>query len=172
MKFSMDFGDTNFIGLVNADLYKSFVDEDWDLDMLLQHFSNEMKNGSIVICQMTEAGIEHSWKVEAEVGLREIKSKCFRKAEGCIKVTTNQLYLVDYDCLTMAAQFSSDKIPDNNCAKYKIDIENGIYVVEIIQFYNVDRNEYVGTDKVDIMFNFIKVPCFQPIGDKVLWCTF
>ncbi len=43
MKFCMEFGDTNFIGLVNAWQYKSFVDEDWELDGLLQHFSPEMK---------------------------------------------------------------------------------------------------------------------------------
>lgn len=34
MKFCMEFGDTNFIGLVNAWQYKSFVDEDWELDGL------------------------------------------------------------------------------------------------------------------------------------------
>ncbi len=60
MKFYMNFGDTNFIGLVNTDQYKSFVDEDWELDILLQHFGNEMKMGHILVCQMTEEEIEHS----------------------------------------------------------------------------------------------------------------
>lgn len=39
MQFYMDSGDTNFIGVVNAEQYKSFVDEDWELDSLLQHFT-------------------------------------------------------------------------------------------------------------------------------------
>ena len=43
MKFSMDFGDTNFIGVANAKEYQSFVDEDWELDQLLNHFGSEMK---------------------------------------------------------------------------------------------------------------------------------
>lgn len=60
MRFCMKFGDTNFIGVVNAERYKSFVDEDWEFEMLLQHFTNEMKNGNILVFQMTEEGIEHS----------------------------------------------------------------------------------------------------------------
>lgn len=43
MQFCMKYGDTNFIGVVNADQYKSFVDEDWELEMLIQHFNDEMK---------------------------------------------------------------------------------------------------------------------------------
>ncbi|MED0668881.1 hypothetical protein P4S95_01410 [Aneurinibacillus aneurinilyticus] len=173
MKFCMNFGDTNFIGVVNADKYKSFVDEDWELDdILLQHFGNEMKQGHILVFKMTEEGIEHSWSVDVKIGTEEITHPCFRKAVGYIKVTENKLYLVDYDCLTMAAQFEDEKVPDKNCSNYKIDIENGVYKVEVIQYYNVDENEYVGTNKTNILLNVIKVSDFQPIVDKVFWCTY
>jgi hypothetical protein len=40
----MKYGESKFIGVVNGK-YKTFVDEDWELAMLLQHFSNEMENG-------------------------------------------------------------------------------------------------------------------------------
>ena len=30
----MDFGDTNFIGVANTNKYESFVDEDWELDII------------------------------------------------------------------------------------------------------------------------------------------
>ncbi len=172
MKFSMDFDDTNFIALVNAAKYKSFVDEDWNLDMLLQHFSNEMKSGNILVFQMTEEGIEHSWRVDVNFKSELKEQKCYRKSEGYIKVTENQLYVVDYGCLTMAAQFATEKVPNDNCSKYKINIENGIYKVDIIQFYNADKDEYVGTNKIDILFNFTKLPYFEQIVNKVIWCTF
>ncbi|WP_338128714.1 hypothetical protein [Aneurinibacillus migulanus] len=168
----MKYGDTNFIGVVNAERYKSFVDGDWELEMLLKHFTNEMKDGNILVFQMTEEGIEHSWNVEVKIGTEVIEQKCFRKAESYIKVTENQLYLVDYDCLTMAVQFESDKVPDKNCSNYKIDIENGVYKVDIFQFYNVDKDEYVGTNEQDILLNFIKVSDFQKTADNVLWCSF
>lgn len=76
MKFCMKFGDTNFIGVANAEKYKSFVDEDWELNQLLQHFANEMKEGNIIVLQMTEKGIEHSWNVEVKIG-EELMKKIF-----------------------------------------------------------------------------------------------
>jgi len=168
----MEFCDTNFIGVVNADKYKSFVEKDWELDVLLQHFGNEMKKGHILVFQMTEEGIEHSWNVSVKIGTKEIDHKCFRKAVGYIKVTKNELYLVDYTCLTMSAQFEDEQLPDKNCSDFKIEIENGVYKVVAIQYYNVDENEYVGTNNVDILLNFVKVSDFQVLDDKVFWCTF
>lgn len=172
MKFCMDFGDTNFIGVANTATYHSFVNEDWELDELLQHFDNEMKQGHILVCQMTEEGIEHSWKVDVQIGTEKAASKCFRKAEGHIEVTENQLYLVDYDCLTMAAQFEDSKVPDQNCSRYQFEIENGFYKVEIIQHYNVDEGEYVGERETDILLNFIKVPKLESSVERVFWCTY
>lgn len=169
MRFYMDAGDTNLIGMDNVEQYKSFVDEDWELDILLKHFNDEMKNGHILVCQMTEEGIEHSWNVEVKIGTNTVEHKCFRRTEGYIKVTDNQLYLVDYDCLTMAAQFESDKVPDKNCSRYKIDIENGIYKVTIVQYYNVDKDEYVGTSDKDMLLHFTKVAEFQQSINHVLW---
>ncbi len=96
----------------------------------------------------------------------------FRKAVGYIKVTDNQLYLVDYDCLTISAQFEDEKVPDKNCSTYKIEIENGVYQVELVQYYNVDTDEYVGVNETDILLHFIKVSDFQSVADTVFWCTY
>lgn len=92
--------------------FKSLEDEDWELDSLLQHFGDEMRQGNILVFQMTEKGIQHSWRVDVRVGIEETTHKCFRKAVGYIEVMDNQLYSVDYDCLTMAAQFEKEKVPD------------------------------------------------------------
>lgn len=172
MKFCMQYDDTNFIGIVNVIKYNSFVHEDWNLNMLLKHVANEMKAGNILVCQMTEEGIEHPWNIEVNIGSILTEQKCFRKSVGYIKVTENQLYLVDYTCLTMAAQFEDEKMPDENCLNYKIDIETGIYKVDIIQFYNVDKDEYIGNSESDILLNFTKTSEFQQPLDKVIWCSF
>ncbi|WP_152657774.1 hypothetical protein [Oceanobacillus sp. CFH 90083] len=168
----MNFGDTNFIGVANADTYKSFVDEDWELDNLLQHFGDEMKRGHILVFQMTNEGIEYSSRVDVRVGAEEFVHTCFRKAVGYIEVTESQLYLVDYDCLTMAAQFEDNKVPDQNCSKYKMEIENGFYKVEIVQYYNVDKDEYVGMRETDVLMNFIRASDIETIAESVFWCTY
>src|SRR5690625_2952067 len=98
---------------------------------------------------MTEEGIEHTWKV-----------------------TENRLYLVDYDCLTMAVQFEDEKVPDQNCTRYKKEIENGFYKVEVFQYYDVDNDKYIGTNETDILLHFIKVPVIKPNVEKDFWCIY
>jgi len=172
VKFCMNFGDTNFIGVANAKEYHSFVDEDWELDQLLNHFGSEMKKGNVLVCQMTEEGIERSWNVEVKIGTESDIGTYFRKATGYINVTNNQLYLVDYDCLTMAAQFEDHSVPDENCSKYRIDIKNGVYKLDFIQFYNVDKDEYTGNDGTNLLLNFTEIVHVEETVDEVFWCTY
>lgn len=172
MKLHLEYGDTNFIGLVNAERYQSFVDEDWELNMLLQHFADEMNKGNTLVCQMTEEGIEHSWMVEIRFEDNFTDEHCYRRTEGYIRVTDGSLVLVDYTCLTMAAQFDDCKVPDENCSKYTIALKNGIYKVDIVQFYNADREEYVGGDDAELIINFTEVHEFGANGDKVIWCSY
>lgn len=168
----MKFGDTNFIGVANPEKYNGFVDEDWKLDTLTHHFAKEMKKGNILVFQMTEEGIEHSWDVTVNIGTEEINPTCFRREIGYLSVSNNHLYLVDYDCLTMAAQFEDERVPDKNCSNYKIDIPNGNYEVEVIQYYDVDQNKYVGTNQTDLLLNFIQTSNFQPTDTNVFWYTY
>ncbi|HLS35154.1 MAG TPA: hypothetical protein VK061_02835 [Bacillota bacterium] len=121
---------------------------------------------------MTEEGIEHTWKVTVEVGTGELADKFYRKVIGYIEVTENRLYLVDYDCLTMAAQFEDEKVPDQNCSRYKREIENGFYKVEVFQYYDVDHDKYIGKNETDILLHFIKVPVIKPNVEKVFWCIY
>ena len=131
-----------------------------------------MTKGNVLISQMTQEGIEHYWKVTVNISTEEMNTNCFRRATRYLSVTNNELYLVDYDCLTMAAQFNDETVPDENCSNYKIPVDNGNYKIEVIQYYDVDQNEYTGSNETDILFNFIKTPHFQPNTSGVLWCTF
>lgn len=172
MNISLKFGDTNFIGIVNSQAYNSFVDEDWELVQLLDHFSNEMMRGNILVYQMTNEGIEHSWNIKIELGKDSIDKICFRKAEGYIKVTDNKLYVIDYDCLTMSAQFEDSKVPDDNCEKNLIKLENGIYKVFFYQYFNADKDEFIGRSDIDVEIVFTPVSNFNVSAHKVFWCTY
>ncbi|MDR9745211.1 hypothetical protein [Paenibacillus taichungensis] len=173
MNICLKFGDTNFIGLVNAHKYNSFVNADWELEELLQHFRNEMINGNILVYQMTSEGIEHSWNIEIELDLLPRVDKLyFRMAEGYINVTNSKLYIVDYDCLTMSAQFEGEKIPDQNCEKNQINLKNGIYKVTFCQYYNADENKFIGRKDIDIRVILTEVSEIMEQVGKVFWCTY
>ena len=40
--------DSGFLAIVNSNTYKSFVDEDWQLNQLMKHFVDEMNNMNII----------------------------------------------------------------------------------------------------------------------------
>ena len=172
MKINFDVGDTNFIAIVNSNQYKTFVSEDWDLGMLRKHFIEETKEGNILVMQMTEEGIESNWNIEIKNNENFKEQLCFRKSEGYIKVDDGCLYLVEYTCITMAAQFKDDIVPDEYCSNYKINLKNGIYKVDIIQFFDVDNNKHVGIDTVDMILNFIEVFKFEQVADDILWYSY
>lgn len=154
-KIYFNVGDTNFLALVNKDTYNSFVDEDWELSMLSEHWDKEAKKGNILVFGMTEQGIETDWTIGIEYGESNIE-KFYRKTIGYIKVTKGALNFVEYTCLTMAAQFEDNKVPDEYCEPFSIEIENGLYKVEVVQYSNVDSEEHIGNEEIDIQFNFIK----------------
>lgn len=172
MEFCLNRGDTNFIALVNADKYKTFVDEDWEFEPLLQHFSDEMAKGNTLVFQMTDEGIEHSWTIEVKFEATLSDLECYRRTEGYIEVTDNKLYIIDYDCLTMAAQFKDCSIPDKNCANNRIELKNGSYKVEIVQYYNADNGEHIGDDKINMLMNFMEISDVGVNADKVIWCSY
>ncbi|EJO5347718.1 hypothetical protein NRP93_001806 [Clostridium botulinum] len=44
--------------------------------------------------------------------------------------------------------------------------------IGLVNFYDVDKDEYIGTYEKDVLLNFTKVSEFQHTADKVLWCSF
>ena len=169
-KFCMNYGDTNFIAIVNPNTYSSFIREDWDLKThLLPHFAKRMQEGNIIVIQPTGKGVEYSWNIDVKIGTDIDEGRFYRKAESGIKVTNNELYLVDYDCLTMAAQFNDERVPDGNCSQYRIDIKNGIYKVTVIQYYNVDENKYFSDDGKEFVIFFHETSTFNQIQSGVIW---
>lgn len=154
-QFLFDIGDTNFLALVNAETYHSFVNEDWTLGELFSHWGNEAKEGNILVFGMTQEGTQANWRIG--VGFKEAEEQTYyKKATGAIKVTDNSLYIVEYNCLTMAAQFNDCKVPDKNCEKFKIELANGVYQVVATQFYNADQDAHIGRDNCDLTFSFAK----------------
>ncbi len=82
----MAFGDTVNIAIANIDRYKSYVSEDWSLDSLYNHFLTETQNNNILVFQMTNEGIEHSWEVDINISDKTpITNKFFQKRKGLSK---------------------------------------------------------------------------------------
>lgn len=165
---NFNIGDTNFIALVNCEKYNAFVDEDWEFEMLKNRWFEENVGGNIIVCQMTDEGIEDDWII----GLENESFECaefLAHETSHITVTNGQLCFVEYTCLTMAAQFEDESVPDSECGTFTFEMENGDYKVDIYKLKDVDTSERVGNER-DIIFKFTKVDKADGQG-KILWCT-
>ena len=105
--------DSGFLAIANADRYNSFVDGQWNLSQLLTHFVDEMNNANLIIWR---TGSENKWTIEFLDN--PSNKKAFREFAKTIEVTHGQLFLTSYEDLTMAAQFSEEKIPAKDNDEY------------------------------------------------------
>lgn len=136
--------DSGFLGIVNADTYKSFVSEAWELSQLFDHFIDEMNNDHLILWA-TRA--ENVWTVNFASKPSEIKS--FREFCKTIEVTNGKIFLTNYEDLTIAAQNDDEKIPAEHNADLSIDLDNGRYEFQIRQLFDPEDNNYEPEGKVN-----------------------
>lgn len=146
--------DSGFIGLVNSELYQSFVHEDWELGELLQRFKSETNAGHAVIWS---TGVENFQTVEFL--FKKSDRVAFREVYTNLKVTNGKLYLTNYEDLSMAAQYEDELIPSNHNSDLEIQIENGNYEVIIRQLF--DPNDYD--------WEAVPNPCFEVVLNRIEW---
>ena len=127
----IDTGDLSFLFLVNAELYASFVDEDWDLEQdLIPHIQTQQTVGHILMYTLNADLPLDKWTIHVYINREKPAKNYMKKARNYIEVSTHKLYFIDYTCLTMAAQFADELIPNKLCEPYVIELENGQYQVD------------------------------------------
>jgi hypothetical protein len=135
--------DSGFMGLVNVDKYDSFVNENWEFSELRERFIQEMNRCNLLFWS---TGLEGLWNVR--ITTDEGEQKPFRTISGDINVTDEKLFLINYEDLSMAAQFQDQKLPQKHNADLGLKIENGNYRVQINQMFNPDNFPQDDSDKV------------------------
>lgn len=158
--------DSGFIAIIEPEKYISFVGEEWDLHQLVEHFKGQMKIGNMLIWG---TGGENIWNIEINHGFTDIVG--YREMIGSIKVESNSLCLINYESLTMAAQFADVKLPEEHMKELLIKLDNGIYDIKIIQFYNSETDSYINRDDIDFLVEIQKVDIIGYLWDNIPWST-
>jgi hypothetical protein len=158
MRISIDDED-GIIAIVNAARYFGFVDPDWELQQLKQHFISEMNNNNLIVWRTNIYG--GTWNIEMRE--RPSAEKAFRQFEKTISVTRGELYIASYTDLTMAAQFEEERIPSTVNADVRIEIANGEYNFTVRQMFDpAEYDESLSEDAVDdssrVHFEIITLP--------------
>jgi hypothetical protein len=158
--------DSGFIAIVNADKYNSFVDENWELTQLLNRFVDEMNKDALIIWA---TGSENEWTVEFFD--RPSNKKAFREFQKSITVTTGQFFLTNYEDLTMAAQFNTEKIPADHNSDLCIKLDNGNYNFTIRQMFDPDDYDYESKGKTNFEIIMQADTNSKQKVDSVFWWT-
>ncbi|HEY9260871.1 hypothetical protein [Chitinophaga sp.] len=130
------YDDDGYIGIVNADSYISFVDSDWQLNQLFNHFSKAINDETLIVWGTSPGG--GSWIVDFLEARSEQQS--FREFESTIVVTDGRLYLVNYTDLTMAAQFEDYTLPDKRNTDLCIELQPGRYRCIVRQMFIPEKD--------------------------------
>jgi hypothetical protein len=126
--------DSGFLALVDHHAYQGFVDADWTHDRLWTHFRAAMAERSLLLWG---TGREDVWTVDIVVD-GPAPPAGFRRTIGPIRVTAGQLHLVNYESLTMAAQFDDVRLPERHLQDLVFDVPTGTYGCEIVQLDDPD----------------------------------
>ncbi|GLR16155.1 hypothetical protein [Portibacter lacus] len=144
--------DSGFIGIANLSTYDSFIGKNWNFNQLKEHIVIEINKNNLLFWA---TGREDDWTVKFIINGEETIKKPFRKEEAIIQVTNNKLYLVNYETLTMAAQFEHVILPENHLNQLFIELDNGYYLTSFCQVQNPEL--YVENSKFDFEIKLDKI---------------
>lgn len=155
--------DSGFLSIVNADQYKSFVDEDWGYQQLMDHFVDQMKQNNLIIWS---TGIEGMHTVSFLLQPSDVKP--YREFSKNINVTNSRLYVSNYEDLTMAAQFEDEPIPSKHNSQFFTEVDNGYYNVTVRQLFNEDNCNEDGDIHFEIILEKVESE-IDEVVQKVFW---
>ncbi len=85
--------------------------------------------------------MENTWHVEVTDSANSSRLSGFRRTSGPIRVTRGRLLPVNYETLTMGAQFAHVSLPEPYLADLLVDVPSGDYACEITQLDDPDTSD-------------------------------
>ena len=123
--------DSGFLGVIDPDRYVSFLSAHWDFFRLRAHILRQMLDRSILLFA---TGLEGDWRVSVRMGISNVDG--FRQLIGAVNATSGRLCLVNYEMLSMAAQFHDVSIPEPFMQHCLIELPPGNYRCRIVQMFD------------------------------------
>jgi hypothetical protein len=158
--------DSGFLAVVVPKAYSAFVARDWKLDQLFNHFRHQMARQVLLIWG---TGLEGIWKVDVRVGRSSIQG--FREVAGPLHVDGGAILVTNYESLTMAAQFTDVRLPEEHQEDQLVSLADGDYSCRIIQMFDPEGEEPENEGEADFVIEFSQPETLPAIWSDVPWFT-
>jgi len=162
--------DASFLGLINTDLYESFIDEDWEFEDIEVRIIRECQKGHLLFWGTS---VPNLWTIR--ICSQASSQKAFQSFKGKIKVSHSKLHLINYESITLAAQFEDEQLPDSDLEALHVTLENGIYNVNIRQLFDPEQDliedELLGFEIV-LQRSEEHAPTFLNSFNELVWSSY
>jgi hypothetical protein len=157
-------GDGSYLGIVDINEFNGYVGSDWAENprLLEPHFIEHMQKYAGLFW---DTNLESDWVVE--VAQERSDRSGFREFSAPLKVTNGKAAFLNYDSLTMLAQFEDEDI-EKHIGDNLLDIENGDYNIRVIQLKDPELVFPDGTS-TDFLIEITKTDSFLPLLSEVPW---
>jgi hypothetical protein len=164
--------DSGFLAILDPVGYRSFVDDDWTLDQLIEHFRSAINDRHLAIWG---TGRENTWRVD--VCFERSGAAGFREFNALLHASGEHLLLTDYETLTMAAQFKDVRLPEPHQQDLLIPVLPGLYLCRVVQsFDSRSQNPTVQDDHADFVIEITLVKDAYSVNDNIVsgipWSNF
>lgn len=116
------------MGLLDPATYRGFAGHEWDLRELMAVFRREMRDRRLLLWG---TGAEGAWDVDVTFVPTERAGE--QETTGGIVCLSGRLCLVNYETLTMAAQFADVRLPEPHHAKLCFEAPAGSYRCRVVR---------------------------------------
>lgn len=156
--------DSGFLAVVVPATYSSFVDADWTLDQLFEHFRRQMRERTLLIWGTGLAGM---WRVE--VAVARPPASGFREVTGPLCVRGGKVLITGYESLTMAAQFEGVKLPEAHEQDQLVSVTDGDYVCRIVQMIDPTTADRASGNGPDFVMELQRATVLPEHWTRVPW---
>lgn len=122
-----------FMGLVDAAAYQGFIGDEVTYETLEQHILKQMQQGRLLFWGSITP---NRWTVRLID--QPSNTPAIQSFQGQLQVSSDQLYLVNYDMLMDAAQFEEDALSQQFLPP--LAIKKGWYQVTVHQLFNPEQD--------------------------------
>jgi hypothetical protein len=162
--------DATFLGLINTDLYESFINEDWEFEDIEVRIIRECQKGHLLFWGTS---VPNLWTVR--ICSQASSQNAFQSFQGKIKVSNSKLHLINYESIVLAAEFEDEQLPDSDLEALHVSLENGIYDVNIRQLFNPEKDLIVDESLgFEIVIQKSTESASFPVNsfDKLVWSNY
>ena len=158
--------DSGFLALVVPASYRSLVSEEWNFELLCDHFRQQMAHRSLLIWG---TGLGGFWRVDLRVGESDIRG--FREVTGPIRVVGRSLLVTSYDSLAMAAQFSDVVLPQPHEQDQRVELPDGDYSCRVVQLFDPHVDDHAEGESADFVLVLSEPTGSLPEWSEIPWHT-